>query len=148
VKEALFLITSGTLLDLQRIPPTLRYREEFLVDCVDIDFCLRARALGASVLVDTDLTMVHMLGNRRQGSWRFSPSMYSADRRYLSTRNKTVLWREHWKRYPYFVATDLLVTCLDFVRTLLLEKDRLKTASAFLGGFRSGLRAPAHGEPK
>ena len=138
--EALVVITSGMLIDLQALPVEVKYREQLLVDFVDIDFCLKARAMGLKIAVNTDISMSHGLGNKAQDSWRFSSARYGAPRRYLATRNRIIVWREHYLKYPGFVGSDIFVAIADMLRTLLLEPEKLKTLRAFYSGAREGFR--------
>lgn len=140
IHEALFVITSGMLIHLKALPDVIEYREEFLVDLVDIDFCLATRALGLRVMVNTDVSMSHAIGNKVPGSWRFSTSNYNPNRKYLSTKNRIIVWHEHWRKYPAFVLSDILIGFADFARTLLLERKRQSLAKAFYEGGRDGLR--------
>lgn len=140
IHEALFVITSGMLIHLKALPDLVEYREEFLVDLVDIDFCLTARALGLIVMLDTNVSMSHAIGNKAAGSWRFSTSHYSPYRKYLSTKNRLIVWHEHWRRYTSFVLSDMMIAFADLVRTLLLERERRSLAKAFYEGGRDGLR--------
>lgn len=138
LKNAFFVINSGSLISLERVGP-LRYREDFLVDFVDVDFCIRAREQGGGVAVTQSLVISHGIGNRRRGSWRFSPTYYPPRRKYLMTRNRLVCWREHGRRYPGFVANDLFYCILDLGRTILLEPGRVRNLAAMWRGLVDGL---------
>jgi rhamnosyltransferase len=139
--EAYCVITSGMLIALNDLTRNLEYRDDFLVDLVDVDFCLKARSLGLRVVVNTDVSMSHALGYRIPGSWRFSATNYGPFRRYLATRNRIVLWREYLRAFTLFVLTDIAIAFADLVRTLLIERDRGALAKAYFTGARDGLRA-------
>jgi rhamnosyltransferase len=138
--EAYCVITSGMLIALNDLTRNLEYREDFLVDLVDVEFCLRARSLGLRVVVNTDVSMSHALGYRLTGSWRFSATHYGPFRRYLATRNRIVLWRQYLRAFTLFVLTDIAIAFADLVRTLLVERDRGALAKAYFSGARDGLR--------
>lgn len=136
--EAFFVINSGAVIRSECFART-RYREDFLVDFVDIDFCWRLRQQGWEIAVTRAATISHGIGNRRPGSWRFSPTFYPPRRKYLMTRNRIVTWRELMRRFPGFVANDALYCGLDIVRTLLLEPGRGRNFAAFARGIVDGL---------
>jgi rhamnosyltransferase len=141
IHETYCVITSGMLVSLKDLPHNLDYRDDFLVDLVDVEFCLRARSLGLRVAVNTDVSMSHALGNRLPGSSRFSATNYGPFRRYIATRNRIVLWRQYLRAFTLFVVTDIALALADLVRTLLIERGRRALINAYYTGVRDGIHA-------
>jgi rhamnosyltransferase len=141
IHEAYCVITSGMLMALNDLPRNLDYRDDFLVDLVDVEFCLKARSLGLRVVVNTDVFMSHALGNRLPGSSRFSATNYGPFRRYTATRNRIILWRQYLRAFTLFVVTDIAIAFADLARTLLIERDRPGLIKAYYTGVRDGVRA-------
>ena len=57
-----FLISSGSLIDCGAFDAIGPFREDFFIDAVDIEWCLRAWSMGYSCWMATDLKMEHELG--------------------------------------------------------------------------------------
>ena len=142
VVKAFLVITSGTVIALQRLSPSIRYDERLLLDMVDVEFCLRVRHSGGTVLLDTSQVMLHGIGNRPDGASRFAPPQYSASRFSSVIRNRVTIWRRWRKIYPRFVTQDALVALLDFLRNLTLLSNRWSYLRAVYTGIRQGLRQP------
>src|SRR5207302_606298 len=56
-------ITSGSLVSLAAIAVAGRFREDFFIDFIDIDFNLRVRALGLDIVIVPQVIMDHRIGN-------------------------------------------------------------------------------------
>lgn len=140
VVKAFILITSGTVIALERLSPSIRYDEQLQLDMVDVEFCLRVRHSGGTALLDTSQVMQHGIGNRADGASRFAPPQYSPGRFSSVIRNRVTIWRRWRKIYPRFVAQDVLVAFLDFLRNLTLLSKRGVYLRAVYSGIRQGLR--------
>lgn len=58
-----FLITSGTLLDLDVFDEVGPFREDYVIDAIDTEWCFRAWSRGLSVWLAPDLAMPHRVGH-------------------------------------------------------------------------------------
>lgn len=136
------VITSGMLLRrdcLERVPG---FREDFFVDYVDVDFCLRLRARGVRIVRDLSLTMPHSIGDVRMHRFlgrRVQIGHQAAWRHYWNTRNGVILIREHLRRNPVWAVANALFLGRWFVQLLLFEPKRRSHAPAYLRGLRDGL---------
>lgn len=142
VIPAFFLITSGTVVALARLPESVRYDESMLVDMVDVEFCLRVRQAGGRILLDTDSTMAHGMGNREVGASRFAPPNYSERRYRMIVGNRILIWRRWGRAYPRYVLLDIIVMFADLIRNTLLLKNRLVYLRAVGRGLRDGFTRP------
>src|SRR5215207_6558667 len=57
-----FVISSGAMIVLEAAQSVGRFREDYFIDVIDIEWCLRAWHAGWSVWLARDLQMVHRLG--------------------------------------------------------------------------------------
>jgi rhamnosyltransferase len=108
--EVASVITSGTLLSIPAFNRVRPFRDEFFVDCVDLDYCLRARADGFIILRSSKKLMEHQIGNvtmRSILSFRAGTSNHAMIRRYYLARNLTTLMREYWRRAEVGCANDI-----------------------------------------
>ena len=82
------------------------FREEFFIDSVDYDYCLRARSRGFRVIKLCRVGMIHSLGEAEQndiGPLKVYTTNHNPMRRYYMFRNSTVLAREYFlKRSALF----------------------------------------------
>jgi rhamnosyltransferase len=138
--ECLFLINSCSLLDLARVPAQLCYDEHLAVDMIDVAFCLALRRLGLQSFCIPSITVVHGIGNRKPGSFAFSATHYSSERKYLQTRNRFIVWRTFWATEKAYVVTDLLIWLMDAARTIVFEARRGEKLGAIGRGIIDGLR--------
>jgi len=94
------VITSGSLLSLRAFAAIGPFRDELFIDLVDIEYCLRARSMGFTVVQASKPTMKHALGTStlHRVPWRkiaLEATNHSPLRRYYMARNPVVLAREY-----------------------------------------------------
>jgi rhamnosyltransferase len=83
-----FLITSGSLFDLETQARVGRFREDYFIDALDTEWCFRAASRGHPVFMCEAVTMAHRVGN---GVVRFGPLAFprqSIDRMSFYVRNQ------------------------------------------------------------
>jgi rhamnosyltransferase len=134
------VITSGSLFSIRAYDEIGPFREEFFIDSVDHDYCLRARAKGYRVLLVLAPSLVHAMGNRRVR--KLLPGMqvetlnYPAFRWYFMVRNRLTLAQEYATQEPAWAlarAGKLAARC---ALTLVLESQRMQKARCMaLGAF-------------
>jgi rhamnosyltransferase len=137
------VITSGMLVKrevLERVGP---FREEFFVDHVDNDFCLRVRVAGYRIVRDKRHKLAHSLGQRNQHKLpgvTVSSSRHPTWRLYWIARNGVVLIREHRKTAPTWTRVTGVYLVRWFLLRTLIEAPRRERAGVMLRGFRDGFR--------
>jgi rhamnosyltransferase len=62
--KALIAITSGTLISYDKYMEIGPFAEEYFIDFIDNEYCLRAAKKGLTVAVNCQATLVHAIGNR------------------------------------------------------------------------------------
>jgi rhamnosyltransferase len=136
-RECPTVITSGTLLSLAACDTVGPFREEFFIDAVDHDYCLRLRSAGYRIVLSRDALMEHSLGvfeRTRVLGKPIAHSLQAPARKYYITRNQLVLIREYLVREPRWVLDQVRFLIRDTARMLLFERSRLrKTAAVGLG---------------
>lgn len=88
--EAITLITSGTLVPMAVFDEVGLMREDFFIDCVDTEWCYRARARGFLLYGTAWATMVHRMGDATLQFWFFGwikGNVHSPLRIYYQIRN-------------------------------------------------------------
>jgi rhamnosyltransferase len=137
--EVKTVITSGSLVSLRAFQEIGGFREEFFVDCVDLEYCLRARSRGFHVVMTSEALMQHSIGNLTEHRlpWRTTgASNHSPWRQYFMTRNTLILAREYLGSEPRWVLETLWSRMKSLTLICLFEKQRLsKLAYSSLGVF-------------
>jgi rhamnosyltransferase len=145
------VIASGSLVECDAYQAVGPFREEFFVDSVDHDFCLRARAKGYRVVVAMRPLIKHRIGAttaRRVWGMRVVATNHSAERRYLMGRNRLVLAKEHLFHEPRWVAASLFALLLETAALLLVEADRGRKVRSLLHGVWHGVRGRLDRQPE
>jgi rhamnosyltransferase len=142
--EVEWVITSGSLLSLAAYSSVGPFREEFFIDYVDLEWCIRARARGYCIINTRRLLMSHAIGAPTQHRllWmQKSTTNHSADRRYYRARNDTVMLREYgnynWGSWAIKSLARSFRTCK---RILLYEDSKESKIVAVIQGWWDGVR--------
>jgi rhamnosyltransferase len=136
------VITSGMLVRRSALDRVGGFREDFFVDFVDIDFCLRLRRAGLRIVQDQRLRLPHSLGDRREhriGPLRAKVVHYPAWRLYWIARGASTLLRENLRRDPRWAVKAVLFLASWSWRTAAFEDDRAAHLAALARGMRDGL---------
>lgn len=137
------VIASGSLIEREAYRTIGPFREEFFVDSVDHDYCLRARAKGFQVALATRPLMMHCIGaetTHRVLGRRIATSNHSAARRYDMGRNRTALAREYLFRETRWVLASTLTLLAETFMLQMVEGDGSSKAMAVIFGAWHGLR--------
>lgn len=136
------IITSGMVVRRACFQDVPRFREEFFVDCVDSDFCLKVRRSGKRVIRDAGLVLPHSIGSGRDhrlGSLTVRVLHYPAWRHYWIARNGLVLSREFGAGERGFALTNALFMARWLLVTALFDERRRASVPAVLRGLLDGL---------
>lgn len=130
-------MTSGNLLRLAGFRALGGFREDFFIDRVDTEFCLRARRHGWLLVQRRDVLLIHRMGRlRRIAGWRpFYVTDYSALRRYYMVRNLLEVRREYGREFPEYVAVERRYWTKELPRILLGERQRRAKVRMMLQGW-------------
>ena len=133
------LITSGCLISAEIFKTVGPFREELFLDYVDIEWSLRARALGYSLYTDPRTTMAHTIGDQVIQIAGRSLPVHKPLRGYLLVRNHLLLWRLPTTRL-YWLLRDLRQVLLKVTLLLALRPNRLERLRCIIKGVWHGLR--------
>ena len=138
-------ITSGMLIPTSVINLVGGWDNSFKIDAVDLEFCLHARALGATCWRCGAGWLEHRLGDRRRASFlgmRFYIYNYSPERLYGIYRNYIIAFRRYkgaisQKARYSFARTWIRRTP---IRILLGEDNKKAKFLAIFRGIRDGIK--------
>jgi len=129
-EEVLTAWTSGNLLNLGIYREVGPFRDDFFIDFVDHEYCLRLRSHGYRVLQCNRAVLCHHIGTDLKKN-RFLhltliTSNHSCVRRYYITRNRFWLRRLYGKEFPEFFSIDTKRFIAELINILFFEKDRFR----------------------
>jgi rhamnosyltransferase len=142
VSDRTDVITSGMLVRRRALEQVGGFREEFFVDFVDIDFCLRVRRVGWRIVQDQRLRLPHSLGDRRAhrlGPLRLLVVHHPTWRQYWILRGASALGRENLLHEPLFSLKAAAFAASWLWRTAVFADNRAAQTSAALRGVVDGL---------
>jgi rhamnosyltransferase len=150
-REVTTVITSGSLVSLEVFRTIGGFRDEFFIDCVDHEYCLRARARGFRVMMTCAPLREHSIGRASEHRllWkRPVASNHPPLRQYFMTRNTVILAREYMRKEPRWILTELWRRAKSILIVCLFERERLSKIKHIARGFRDGIRRRAESVPQ
>ena len=141
VIEKTTLITSGMLVPLHFAKQIGGFREDYFIDSVDHEFCLRASRHGARVVLTKRALMEHSIGEKG-GVIRFSrrlSSHHSPSRKYFISRNALLTVKEHGLRHPIWALRQVVRILAEAVGIAVFERNRKEKLLALFRGLTEAL---------
>jgi rhamnosyltransferase len=136
------VVTSGSLISVSIFNRIGGFREQFFIDCIDHDYCLRARANGFQVILTSKVVMEHGIGHlteHRLLGRTVHTSNHSAARRYFTFRNMMILTREYIGKEPGWITQSLLAMAKSVVLICLFEQNRIHKLHGIFSGCVDGV---------
>lgn len=130
------VITSGCLVDTAIARNIGGFKEEYFIDQVDHEFCLRMRVRGHKVVITRRPVMTHSVGEANGprlpllGVLPGHPPL----RKYYITRNSLVTVADYWRKEPEWCLRRTVRLLSGLVSMALLEERRLAKLRAFKAG--------------
>jgi rhamnosyltransferase len=135
-------ITSGSVIPLRLFKTVGLFREDFFIDYIDHEFCLRCRLRSWQVIEVGGAVLRHRQGTPKQhrlGWMRPVVTHHTPARYFYQTRNRLVVYREYGAFDPRWLARDLKETIRVYMKMLLFERQRWAKLVAILRGCGHGL---------
>lgn len=140
--EKVTVITSGSLLSLLAARQTGVMREDFFIDGVDHEYCLRLRRHGYAVIEAVTPGLIHPLGAptvRPVLGRRVFVSNHPPLRRYYIARNRLLLARAYFLSEFRWIANSLLGLAKEMLIVSLAEQERGRKLAATAMGLLHGV---------
>lgn len=128
--------TSGSLLSLNMYKNTGPFREDFFIDYVDTEYCLRLKNKGQYAIIACKALMRHGLGTKGASTLTAN---YSPLRRYYRMRNELVTMREYLFKNPWWVGKHALYMIYEYSLVLTTEDKKREKIQAIAAGIRDAL---------
>jgi rhamnosyltransferase len=130
-------ITSGSMVHLAAYKALGPFDERLFIDSVDLEYCLRARERGYSIVEARHVHLKHSIGKaelRTIFGRQYILTHHSAERRYYITRNQLIVMTRYMRSDPRWSFSALVHLARLNVAVLILETDRAKKLVAMLQG--------------
>jgi rhamnosyltransferase len=123
----LVAITSGSLMPVEIFDQCGWFQEELIIDCVDHEYCLRARSSGYT-LAECRQAVLQVAVGSITAHHAFGVTIlarnYSARRRYYLTRNRLVMVLRFWRQQPAWCCRALQDIVQDAMKVAFVEEER------------------------
>jgi rhamnosyltransferase len=123
----LVAITSGSLMPIEIFDRCGWFEEGLIIDCVDHEYCLRARSLGYTLAECRKAVLLVAVGAatcHRAFGLKINATHHSARRRYYMTRNRLVMVKRFWKRQPGWCFRTIRDVLQSTINLTLVEEER------------------------
>jgi len=142
LSEIATCISSGSLVSLEVVRQAGGFEEDFFIDYLDIEYCIRLRRKGYQIFIARDSSISHSLGDTKVEHFAgisFYPTGHSPERRFFMMRNRIWTWRKHFWKFPGWFCVDFGNAVFDLFRILALEKEKWKQVRAMGKGLFQGV---------
>lgn len=138
-----FAVQSGLLFDVAAFRVVGKFREDFIIDALELDFFMRLHQVGGHVLVARGIDLVHEVGEPTTQSilrMRIESSNHSTIRRYYITRNHLRCVMEGWRQNPKVCSIAAVWLLKATIKALAVERPRSPVLLSILRGIRDAFR--------
>lgn len=137
LEDISFAITAGSLYSLEAYRELGAFRDDFFIDYVDEEYCLRANQKGYKIIAACNARINHQLGEREKRilfGHTFYPTFHSPLRWYYISRNRISMLKTYAYRFPHWFFYEIIASSYTLIRMLFFENHRkLKLEAVFLG---------------
>lgn len=131
------VMTSGNLLSLEAYKSVGGFNENFFIDYVDVEYCLRLHSNNYNVYRLSNVVLEHNeanLSEKKIFNFKFYPTNNAPFRIYYKTRNLLYLKENYKKKYPIQIKEEFSIYFKNVIKILLFEKSKwLKIKMIALG---------------
>jgi len=142
LENVTYVITSGSLYDLTAYQKLGPFRDDFFIDYVDTEYCLRAWERGYKIIVACRAQLNHRQGERQKrdlwGNDHY-PTFHSPLRWYYISRNRIQMLKSYAIRFPHWLTYEIVASVYIFLRMLLFETNKIAKLWAFSRGTLDGV---------
>jgi len=134
------VITSGTLMRLDLFKRIGGFKEDYFIDSIDHEYCLRARASGYKVVMSCKNLMSHSIGHQNSRGSRILAFDHPPIRKYYMARNTLVTVKRYFFREPRWAICQLVRLFVEFFSIVLVEGEKREKGKAFCRGVIDGIK--------
>lgn len=135
--EVSTVMTSGNLLNLEAYIEVGPFREDFFIDYVDHEYCLRLKNFSYKILIHCDSVLEHNLGESKYVNFFGFTIIYTSHnrvRRYYITRNRLRIIKEYWLTQPVYCIRDVKYFFSSWSKIVLFDDNAIAKQKSILLG--------------
>lgn len=135
-------ITSGNLLSLKAFVDVGPFREDFFIDYVDHEYCLRLKSNNYKIIINNKVLLYHKLGDAKSHNffgYRVVASHHNFIRRYYITRNRLAVLKEFKTQFPQYHKDESTNNLRELIKIILFEENKIKKIRSVIKGYRDFL---------
>ncbi|HBW8058004.1 TPA: glycosyltransferase family 2 protein [Klebsiella pneumoniae] len=137
--ESTFIIASGSLIPRVNLEKIGLMLDDFFIDFVDVEWCLRAKSYNLISYINPHVNMEHSIGDQRITILGRMISLHSDFRKYYIFRNGVFMLRLNYVPFGYKIR----VMFFNMIRTVLgvvLSSDKIKSFKVSCSGWLDGFK--------
>ncbi len=137
------VITAGSLYNLKAYQKLGAFQDDFFIDYVDTEYCLRVNQHGYKIIVACDAHLNHRLGEREKRKLlgrEHYPTFHSPSRWYYISRNRIPMLKKYAFLFPHWFFYEIIASSYTLIRMLLFENQKRKKLLAIFLGTKDGIR--------
>ncbi len=137
-EEVSDVMTSGNILNLSVIEKIGKFRDDYFIDYVDIEFCLRLRKNGFKIIRVNNSFLVHNeaeVSKKKFFGLTVFPQNHQAVRWYYKIRNYLYLRDEYYNTFGEYFEKESKNVRNGIIKVLLFEKMKIKKMIMILRGY-------------
>ena len=140
------VITSGSLILMSAYNTIGPFRDDFFIDGVDNEYCLRARAKGFKIIFVLKLLFYHPIGQKTKVSIPFLPKFkiiltnHNCFRWFYISRNQCILTKEYFFKDFFWASGQFIRLCGLILIMVVFEKNRFEKIRFVSMGLWDGVR--------
>ncbi len=131
--------TSGNILNLEVYKSVGPFNEDFFIDYVDIEYCMRITRAGYKVIQANDAILIHNEADLTEKFFLFKkvyPYNHHPVRFYYKTRNRFYLRDKFKKKFPDYFRFEFKLFINNLIKVLLYEDMKWRKLKMTLRGYR------------
>ena len=138
LEEVSNVMTSGNILNLNIVKKIGHFREDYFIDYVDIEYCLRLRKNGFKIIRVNSSVLIHNEANldkKNFFSLTFYPQNHSAIRWYYKVRNYLYMKNEYNTLFGTYFDVEKRNVRNSILKIILFESEKIKKFKMILTGY-------------
>jgi len=138
IEEVSDVMTSGNILNLEVVKKVGLFREDYFIDYVDVEYCLRLRKNGYKILRVNDSFLVHNEANLSKKNI-FGKTVYPPNHKpfrwYYKIRNYLYLKEEYQMDFPEYFMKESKNIRNNIIKVVLFEQNKIIKLKMMIKGF-------------
>ena len=138
IKEIVYTMTSGNLVNLSAYKEVGGYLEKLFIDHVDHEFCLRLNRYGFKIIKAFCAVVYHKVGTASKKKFfnhYLYPTNHSPVRIYYRTRNRFFVDNLYKNIFPGYIKEDRKNMRRELLEIMLYDDQRIKKITLMIKGF-------------